>query len=178
MNKTILEVPVGVRYISQWNGFRLNDFPHILDKKIPGCGFTEWCITNNEDTILCSPRKILLQNKYDQHRKDVFLVVNEYEKIIDSGKDLVSRKPSLPKKDQIELTKEQKEEFFKKLTENLKYYIEGRAKQGKPAKILVTYDSFSLVYDILHFAMIETRFQVIVDEFQSIFTDSRFKSTT
>ena len=57
MNKTILEVPVGVRYISQWNGFRLNDFPHILDKKIPGCGFTEWCITNNEDTILCSPRK-------------------------------------------------------------------------------------------------------------------------
>lgn len=178
MNKTILEVPVGVRYISQWNGFRLNDFPHILDKKIPGCGFTEWCITNNEDTILCSPRKILLQNKYDQHKKDVFLVVNEYEKVIDSGKDLVSRKPSLPKKDQIELTKEQKEEFFKKLTENLKYYIEGRAKQGKPAKILVTYDSFSLVYDILHFAMIETRFQVIVDEFQSIFTDSRFKSTT
>ena len=176
MNKQVINVPQGIRYISEWNGFRLNDFPHILDKKIPGCGFTEWAITNNEDLVLCSPRKILLQNKYDQHKGEVFLVVNEYEKVIDSGRDLASKKPSMPK-DQV-FDEEAKKEYFKKLTHDLLTYIKDRHYWKKPVKILVTYDSFKLIYDILHFDLSMQNYRVVVDEFQSIFTDSRFKPDT
>jgi hypothetical protein len=47
-------------------------------------------------------------------------------------------------------------------------------RMGKPVKILVTYDSFRHVKDALG-DMIKT-FQIVVDEFQSIFIDARFKS--
>ena len=63
MQKTVINVPKGIRFINQWTEFQLQDFPCILDKKIPGCGFTEYCITNNQNIILASPRKILLENK-------------------------------------------------------------------------------------------------------------------
>ena len=44
--KTINEiiVPKGIRYVSEWENFTIPDFPHIMDKQIPGCGFTEWCL--------------------------------------------------------------------------------------------------------------------------------------
>ena len=178
MNKTIIDVPREVRYIGQWQGFGLPDYPHILDKKIPGCGFTEWAICNSEDIILCSPRKILLRNKYDQHKGEVFLVVNEYDKEIDSGKDLNKIDKSAALKKDEEVPEDKKQEYFKKLTHDLLTYIKDRHYWKKPAKILVTYDSFKLIYEILHFDRSENGFRIIVDEFQSIFTDSRFKSTT
>ena len=68
INKHIIHVPANMEYITQWKDFSLPNFPHILDKQIPGCGFTEWAIVNPENTILCSPRKILLQNKFEQHK--------------------------------------------------------------------------------------------------------------
>ncbi|MBR2246814.1 MAG: hypothetical protein IJ880_07320 [Bacilli bacterium] len=58
--KEKLNVPKGIRYISQWQDFRLPNYPHIMDKQIPGCGFTEYGLTNDQDVVLCSPRKILL----------------------------------------------------------------------------------------------------------------------
>lgn len=91
MNVIKLEVPAGCRYISEIDEFKIFDFPHILNKQIPGCGFTEYCIDplkNSENVILCSPRKILLQNKYDQHKEDVYLVVNNYESDPKTDKDL------------------------------------------------------------------------------------------
>ena len=57
-------------------------------------------------------------------------------------------------------------------------YLEGCAKNHKIPKILVTYDSFRLVKEILKERNLFDIFHVVVDEFQSIFTDSRFKSTT
>jgi hypothetical protein len=45
---------------------------------------------------------------------------------------------------------------------------------GKPVKILVTYDSFRHVREALGDQI--RNFQVVVDEFQSIFIDARFKS--
>ena len=63
MERKIIEVPENIRYISEWPGFNLPDHPCIINKKITGCGFTEYCITNNQNLILCSPRKILLENK-------------------------------------------------------------------------------------------------------------------
>ena len=53
-------VPEGIRFISDWKDYSLHRFPfqHILDKKIPGCGYTEYCIRSFMPIILCSPRKI------------------------------------------------------------------------------------------------------------------------
>ena len=63
MEKFILDVPAGIRYISDWEGFELPETPTIINKQITGCGFTEWCIRNRLNLILASPRKILLENK-------------------------------------------------------------------------------------------------------------------
>ena len=182
----IAEVPAGYRYVSDIPDFKLHDFPHILNKQIPGCGFTEYCIRNDENTILCSPRKILLQNKYDQHKDEVFLVVNEFEGDPKTDKDLTKierpRYSSYEDKNKIRKKKEElekaKENFFQELTKKLTGYINKCLFDEKPVKILVTYDSYRLVKEILKFNYSNVDFRVVVDEFQSIFTDSKFKSDT
>lgn len=182
----ITEVPAGYRYVSDIPDFKLHDFPHILNKQIPGCGFTEYCIRNDENTILCSPRKILLQNKYDQHKDEVFLVVNEFEGDPKTDKDLTKierpRYSSYEDKNKIRKKKEElekaKENFFQELTKKLTGYVNKCLFDEKPVKILVTYDSYRLVKEILKFNYSNVDFRVVVDEFQSIFTDSKFKSDT
>ena len=72
MNIKEIFVPKGVRYISEWKDFKLPEQPEIIDKQIPGCGFTQWCLTNNENVILCSPRKMLLENKKNSLEKMYF----------------------------------------------------------------------------------------------------------
>ena len=49
MEKHVIKVPKGIRYIGDWEGFydEFPNCPHIMDKTITGCGFTEWCLTNN-----------------------------------------------------------------------------------------------------------------------------------
>lgn len=186
MDRKTIVVPAGYRYISEIPSFKLHDFPHILNKQIPGCGFTEYCITNNENVILCSPRKILLQNKYDQHKDEVFLVVNEFEQEPRTDKDLVKleKYKSSPYKTKDEIEKEKQElenakkNFFQELTKKLTGYINKCLFEERPIKILVTYDSYRLVKDILRFNYNNVDFRVIIDEFQSIFTDSKFKSDT
>ena len=74
MKKSKIIVPKGIRYISQWGDFNIPRYPHILNKQIPGCGFTEYCITNQDNVVLCSPRKILLENKRDQHESEVLYI--------------------------------------------------------------------------------------------------------
>lgn len=185
MEKQKLEVPSGIRYMSEWEDYRIHSFPHILNKQIPGCGYTEYCIRNSDDTILCSPRKILLQNKYEQHPDTTFLVVNTYESEVGTDKDLTKyprvrrtfgyRKPNLEK---IKRETKQKEDFFKELTYKISTYIKGCRFNNRPVKILVTYDSFRIVKDIIRHQDRLENFQIVVDEFQSIFTDSKFKSDT
>jgi len=185
MEKQKLEVPSGIRYMSEWEDYRIHSFPHILNKQIPGCGYTEYCIRNGDDTILCSPRKILLQNKYEQHPDTTFLVVNTYESEVGTDKDLTKyprvrrtfgyRKPNLEK---IKRETKQKEDFFKELTYKISLYIKGCRQNNRPVKILVTYDSFRIVKDIIRHQDRLENFQIVVDEFQSIFTDSKFKSDT
>jgi hypothetical protein len=187
----VVEVPKGYRYISEIPDFKINDFPHILNKQIPGCGFTEYCIDpakNSEDIILCSPRKILLKNKYDQHVGDVFLVENKYEVEPRTDKDLtkiekekggsIFAEEKVPTKEEIEQAEKEKVGFFNGLREDLKKYIIGCRFLKKPVKILVTYDSFRIVKDIIKSVDELDNFRIIVDEFQSIFTDSRFKPDT
>lgn len=180
-----LDVPSGIRYMSEWKDYRIHNFPHILNKQIPGCGYTEYCIRNSDDTILCSPRKILLQNKYEQHPDTTFLVVNTYESEVGTDKDLTKyprvRRTFGYKKFNLEKFKKaakQKEDFFKELTYKISTYIKACRFNNRPVKILVTYDSFRIVKDIIRHQDRLENFQIVVDEFQSIFTDSKFKSDT
>ena len=182
----IAEVPAGYRYVSDIPDFKLHDFPHILNKQIAGCGFTEYCIRNDENVILCSPRKLLLQNKYEQHKGEVFLVVNEFEGDPKTDKDLTKverprynpyANPEKIRKEKEELEKA-KENFFQELTKKLTGYVNKCLFDEKPVKILVTYDSYRLVKEILKFNYSNVDFRIVVDEFQSIFTDSKFKSDT
>ena len=189
MIKQLLVVPAGIRYMSEWakldNGYALEryPFPHIVDKKITGCGFTEYCLSNNLDVILCSPRKILLENKEKHHLNignEVFYFRNELDNIVDFEKDISSTSKPKQVKKEIEENPAERQENIGRIIQTLGRemiaYIGRRHANNLPAKILVTYDSFRLVKDLLGDSF--PNFYVVVDEFQSVFVDARFKSDT
>ena len=175
-------VPKGIRYISEMDSlFRFYKLPVkcIINKQLPGCGFTEYCINGPENVILCSPRKMLLKNKKDQHEFEVYLVVNELEKEIEVDKDLSKLDKSRSFMEKLkECTGEDKNDIYNRLMREIKDYINFRKSYGKPYKILVTYDSYRIVKDILESLGIFQSFYTIIDEFQTILHDARFKSDT
>ena len=182
MNRQKINVPEGIRFLSDWDWFKLSEFPNkcIINKQIPGCGFTEYCIRSNENIILCSPRKLLLKNKFDQHENDVYLVVNEMDKDPDVDKDISKdQKNQLSQeKSELEIERNKRSEIFQKLYSEIEEYKIKCFLQNKPMKVLVTYDSYHIVVDILKKLNIFQYFYTAVDEFQSILHDARFKSDT
>ena len=175
-------VPRGIRFISELGtNFRFYKFPVkcIINKQLPGCGFTEYCINGPENVILCSPRKMLLKNKKDQHEFEVYLVVNELEKEIEVDKDLSKLDKSRSFMEKLkECTGEDKNDIYNRLMREIKDYINFRKSYDKPYKILVTYDSYRIVKDILESLGIFQSFYTVIDEFQTILHDARFKSDT
>ena len=175
-------VPRGIRYISEMDSlFRFYKLPVkcIINKQLPGCGFTEYCINGPENVILCSPRKMLLENKKDQHEFEVYLVVNELEKEIEVDKDLSKLDKSRSFMEKLkECTGEDKNDIYNRLMREIKDYINFRKSYDKPYKILVTYDSYRIVKDILESLGIFQSFYTVIDEFQTILHDARFKSDT
>ena len=85
MIKHEILVPSDLEYISDWKDYSLPTGHCIVDKGVTGCGYTEYCISNNYDLVLCSPRKLLLENKYDQHQGEdnIFYLRNELENYSD-----------------------------------------------------------------------------------------------
>ena len=209
MEKHKIIVPKGIRYVGEinsetgkrvWEDYKLEDydFKHILNKKLTGCGFTEYCIKNKQYLILISPRKFLLENKEDQHEGEVYYVKNELETSVDYELDLShDDKQAIENKvKSTEASENSTIENLDRLKRDLRNTMRSwEAEYGKhnpehPFKILVTYDSFRHVKDALknfywkesdHMGGSDDRFeefQIVVDEFQSIFIDSRFKSET
>ena len=184
MNKEKIIVPKGIRYISEWDGYRLEDYnyPHILNKVLTGCGFTEYCISNQLNIILVSPRRFLLENKEDQHPGEVYYVRNDIGQIVDYEKNISDE--NKPIKKQQKTLKFSEDEVKKKvfnLREGIRDYCRELYTSGfkrNPRKILVTYDSFRHVKEVLQEVGLLDKFYVVVDEFQSIFIDSHFKSNT
>ena len=201
MEKHKIIVPKGIRYVGELdNGkiwYNLSDYgePHILNKKLTGCGYTEYCLKNKQNIILVSPRRFLLENKEEQHPgSNVYYVKNELETSVDYELDL--RKDDLKgikeKSEKTEAGKEDTVENLDTLKKNLRDAIRtwNEDDNDEAFKILVTYDSFRHVKDALEhfyereddregpFSNILPKFQIVVDEFQSIFMDSRFKSET
>lgn len=171
-------VPKGIRYISDWSDYSLYSFPfkHILDKKIPGCGYTEYCLRCNIPIILCSPRKILLENKEMQHQDTVLYFKNELDEDSGVDKDLTkaSKDSSQSEDDNVDAIK--RKQAIESLESQLEIYLEFCIFRQVTPKILVTYDSFRLLRQFLGDRLND--FHIVVDEFQSIFVDSRFKSDT
>ena len=184
-----IQVPLGIRYLGNWNEFSFNRFPSkcILNKQLPGCGFTEYCLNGPEPVILASPRIMLINNKKDQHGDDVFLVVNSMDKDPGIDKDLNKTPKELKKKvlseeekQSKELIKQRSEAFRKIEKEFLEYRIRMFKNGHKPLKILITYDSYHIIKDLMNKYEPEMfkETYTIVDEFQSILHDARFKSNT
>ena len=151
MNKRVINVPQGIQYISEWAGY---DFPKnhcIVDKGVTGCGYTEYCLMNNKNVVLCSPRKLLLENKSEQHRGDLNLLYLKNE--IKDYNDILEFKNRI-------------KSFLHVCFEDL----------NEPAKLLITYDSSHYIIDVLKELGLLQDFYFIVDEFQSIFLDSYYKS--
>lgn len=197
MNKSLINVPPGIRYISEWNGFSFSNFqgPCIIDKVIPGCGMTEYAITCPENVIVCSPRKILLENKHSQHPNTTYLVVSESSQTLDVDRKFLSETTNRKVPGKFSISK-QLEQFndpasilnkaYQDDQDNLKSavdhirpelskYLSYCNQNSLPCKILVTYDSFKVIKKILEELFILSGFTVFVDEFQSILHDSRFK---
>ena len=177
--KVILQVPKGIRYVDDYErqGFHLEDFPYILDKKIPGCGFTSWILTNSQNIILASPRKMLMENKERQingEGKDrqelVYLVQTAF---CDYGVDKDLNKYSRESKDDQQVPTD-----WVELKHSISQYVLKCQFDNRPVKIIVTYDSYRKIKEILEDIRLFDTFHTVVDEFQSIFTDSRFKSST
>ena len=171
-------VPKGIEYIGDWEGYDLKNypFPHILNKVLTGCGYTEYCIRNDQPLVLTSPRVFLLKNKADQHEEplEVFYVNNNIEKTVDFEIDVNEEKSRSERKDK--LTEEEKIDRIEKLKREIREYTYVCAIKHVTPKILVTYDSFRHVKEAL--GDVIKSYQVVVDEFQSIFIDARFKSDT
>ena len=199
MNKQTIVVPAGIRYISQWESFKLGNFPSkcIINKVLPGCGFTRFCIESQwENVILCSPRKMLLQNKHEQHPLQTYLVVNEYDQDPQVDRDLEKEaadaerqsrlngsKPDNSVESSLKILdkelddplKDHKTEIKSRLHTELREYLNTHMGQWK---ILVTYDSFRVLKEVLEEMQVFDRFYVVVDEFQVVMSDARFKSST
>ena len=171
-------VPKGIEYIGDWEGYDLKNypFPHILNKVLTGCGYTEYCIKNDQPLVLTSPRLFLLENKANQHTNpfEVFYVNNTVEKSVDFEMDVSEEKERAERKDKW--SEEEKFERIEKLKREIREYTYVCATKHIAPKILVTYDSFRHVKDAL--GDLINNYQVVVDEFQSIFIDARFKSDT
>lgn len=168
MNKQIIQVPPGVRYLSQWKEFdgMLPNEHFILNKRLTGAGATYHFLTNEEDVVLCSPRISLIESKKNEHSGDVcfYRDMQNAASPDASGKSVKSR----VKKSSILSYKN-----------DVKAYIAYRRSIGRSIKIMVTYDSLGHIIDVLKSVGISgSEITLVIDEFQCIFTDASFKSLT
>lgn len=155
MKKTIIEVPLHVNFINQWNEFR-NLLPKgqiVLNKVFPGCGMTTYFLESVEPIILASPRKKLLENKTEKMHKEC----KSYFYYQASTKKRAGERQT------------ENEKTFKELSE----YITNSYIYNYTPKILVTYDSLPSLYKKL--LSIGFSATLVVDEFHVAFIDYDMK---
>ena len=195
MNVIPINVPKEIEYISEWKEYVLPLGHSILDKTICGCGFTEYCLNNDIPTVLCSPRKKLLENKEEQHNSEkgkekglkwVYYFRNDYENNVEFDKEIetpfgksssnyLSEIQTQEKIDEIE--KDDRIMYISKIKNELREYVKYCKENNTPFKIIVTYDSLYHVLSVLSSFYSPEDYYCIVDEFQSIFMDASFKAT-
>ena len=149
---TLVNIPKGIRHLSDWKeiGNYINyDYPIILNKQVTACGATTYYLLNDDNIILCSPRKAMIQSKLkDELLQNLITLDYESSKTID------------------------------KLQYEIELKIRERLAKKQPIKILITYDSFHYIKEILLWNQWLDLFRVIIDEMQCLIKDSAFKGNT
>ena len=155
-----IKIDPGINYLTNWRdssgNLMINRFAHgkvIVNKTLTGCGFTTCCLINNINQIIVSPRLRLIQNKLEQHGNCYYF---------NREKD----KNDKQVKGFFELEKE--------FTEYYNYCVSNNL----PMKILVTFDSFSNLADMLEGTFkinISSTFSIAIDESHTLIKDVRTK---
>lgn len=120
------------KFISEIPGF---EFPNgVLNKKVAGCGATEFAIMNDEPTVILSPRLGLIESKVNQHPEILEVrggvTVDEIKAF--KGNKLISTYDSFYKiKEAIDLTK------YRVLCDEMQFIIKDSAfKSGVVRRML------------------------------------------
>jgi uncharacterized protein with HEPN domain len=177
MRKIELQVPENITFLSDWDDLDkklgLDENRHIiLNKRLTGCGATSYFLNNpNLKVILASPRKLLLENKFVQSKEDFIHLFRlgdsndeDLQQDIEMGEETKDKK-----KDSQEDLKVYKDKLFS--------YLQDCTIKSLNPKILVTYDSIKYVLGVVkEYGENLKDYIVVVDEFHSIFQDSRFKA--
>lgn len=148
-------VPYGIQFISDWDDYEFPRGRHlIVDKGVTGCGYTEYCLKpQTGNVVLCSPRKLLLENKAEQHEGDPNILYLENPGNLKDFKDV-----------------------SKYMIKAIGEHILKCKFSGLPVKFLVTYDSCKYIVDYLQSTGELQDYVYVVDEMQSIFSDAFFKA--
>ena len=180
-NSQTLEIPLYnnngelINYLSQWPEYQLPEGHCIVNKTVCGCGYTQYCLTNSDSVILVSPRKTLIKNKAEQNPNCFYFTPIELTRA--EKKDILLKFPN-PEDQEREI----RELCYKKQYDLLYNYLFYNI-YVVHKKILVTNDSFPKLSSMLA-SMYSSNpkglniFKVVVDEFQLIFNDARFKADT
>lgn len=165
-NKGKISVEQGIEYLSDWideNGsYKIEQYISsgrtIVNKKLTGTGFTSYCLISSSDVILVSPRIRLIQNKvsqFNEQEQRCFYFSREKDKLTGKSKKTI---------DQVE-------------QELLCYYQQCKTMHW-PLKLLVTYDSFGKLCDMLEQKFIidvNATFLICVDESHTLIKDIKLK---
>jgi len=152
-----ITMPKGYRYMSQNKDYLLRVLPldnkFLLNKSIPGCGGTSMFLESDIPIVLISPRVQVLKEKHNYYNHNGLQTFLFYTEFTNAKK---------------------REEEISKLMMDLNKYV---SESSTPPKILVTLDSASKVLDILENMRWQNKFLYVVDEFQCLMGDARFKGS-
>ena len=166
-NKGKVKVSPGIEYVNDWrdhNGqYQIERYVSsgrvIINKMVTGCGFTTYCMCNSEDTILIAPRLRLIQDKFEQANKN-------------SQECYYFNREKDRKGNQLKSIDDLRNEF------QSYRWVRKCNNNPKPFKILVTYDSFCCLADLLEKDFnidISKEFRIAIDESHSLIKDVKLK---
>ena len=143
---------------------------YILSKELTGCGGTTMFIGDDEDVIILSPRRKMIENKCDQKHQFKYGLypVEKYHKDTSKDKDgnitvTVSDKKFTP-------------EDVVKCINGIKTESNDCKANNAARKFICCYDSLRTIVDALGDEARKIR--VVVDEYQLFLSDAGFKSRT
>ena len=85
IKKTIITIPYGCKYLNQYileDGTKFELPDGILNKGLTGCGGTTLALENKEKTVICSPRRKLIENKHQQYPNTLAVISGVFSKDI------------------------------------------------------------------------------------------------
>ena len=149
MNKKYINIPKNIYHLADYTDLQ-RQFPKgsfILDKTVTGCGATTMFLSDATPTILCSARVELMHCKAN---------APEFKGKIHEFRQFHDYKTPV-----IELENQTVDYIYRC--------------QSITPKILVSYDSFKHVAQVLSEQGMLQKFRIVVDEAQTLFTDASFK---